>query len=80
MRREPDNQYDRNAVALYAPRAREPLGYVQRGRAPAIARRMDAGEDMAAVSLRGPGPSRDDATAFLLVGSAADLEALLRNG
>ncbi|MDP3969097.1 MAG: HIRAN domain-containing protein [Nocardioides sp.] len=76
LRREPDNPHDGNAVALYAPGAREPFGYVQKGRAPAVARRMDAGENMAGVSLRGPGPRRDDDTAFVLVGSAADLAAL----
>lgn len=77
LRREPDNSHDRNAVALYAPSARDPFGYVQRGRAAAIARRMDAREKMAGVSLRGPGPRRDDDTAFLLLGSAADLRSLL---
>jgi hypothetical protein len=77
LRREPDNPHDKNAVALYAPGARAPFGYVQRGRAPAIARRMDAGEHMAGVSLRGPGRGRDDDSAFLLLGSAADLAALL---
>lgn len=77
LRREPDNPHDKNAVALYAPGARAPFGYVQRGRAPAIARRMDAGEHMAGVSLRGPGPRRDDDSAFLLLGSVADLAALL---
>lgn len=76
LRREPHNPHDRNAVALFAPGAREPFAYVQKGRAPAIARRMDAGESMAGVSLRGPGPRRDDDTAFLLLGSAADLAAL----
>lgn len=39
---------------------------------------MDAGESMAGVSLCGPGPRRDDDdTAFLLLGSAADLAAML---
>lgn len=76
LRREPDNLHDANAVALYAPGARALFGYVQKGRAPVIARRMDAGESMAGVSLRGPGPCRDDDSAFVLIGSAADLAAM----
>lgn len=74
--REPDNPHDRNAVALHAPGARAAFGYVQRGRAAVIARRMDSGESMAGVSLRGPGPRRDADSAFLLLGSAADLAVL----
>lgn len=77
LRREPDNAHDKNAVAMYAPGARSAFAYVQRGRAPAIARRMDAGEDMAAVSMRGPGRGRDDDTTVVLIGSKADLTAML---
>jgi hypothetical protein len=75
--REPDNQHDKNAVAMCAPGSSVRLAHVQRGRAPAIARRMDGGEDMAAVSLRGPGAGRDDDTAFVLIGSREDLTAIL---
>ncbi len=77
LRRESDNPHDKNAVALNVPGAREAFGYVQKGRAPAVARRMDAGETMAGVSLRGPGPRSDDDTAFILIGSTADLAAML---
>jgi hypothetical protein len=77
LKREPDNPHDRNAVAMCAPGSRVPFAYVQRGRAPAVARRMDTGEDMAAVSLRGPGKGRDDDSAFVIVGSRADLTAML---
>lgn len=38
---------------------------------------MDAGEDMAAVSLRGPGPGKDGEAALLFVGSRKDLAAML---
>jgi hypothetical protein len=38
---------------------------------------MDAGEDMAAVSMRGSGAGRDDDSTFVLVGSRADLTAML---
>lgn len=77
LRREPDNPHDKNAVAMNAPGRGETFGYVQKGRAPAVARRMDAGEDMAAVSMRGPRRGRGDETAFLLIGSRTDLEAML---
>ena len=77
LKREPDNPHDKNAVAMYAPGARSAFAYVQRGRAPAVARRMDAGEDMAAVSMRGPAKGRADGTTFVLLGSRADLTAML---
>ena len=78
LRREPDNPHDRSAVAMYAPGAREPFGYAQKGRAPAVARRMDAGESMAGVSLRGPGPRIDGDSALLLIGSVTDIATILR--
>lgn len=52
--REPGNSHDANAVMMYAPGTRTPFAYVQRGRAGAVARRIDVGEDLAAVSMRGP--------------------------
>src|SRR4051794_37603355 len=42
--REPDNPHDKNAVAMCAPGTRVPFAHVQRGRVPAVARRMDAGD------------------------------------
>jgi hypothetical protein len=75
--REPKNPHDKNAVAMCAPGSRVAFAYVQRGRAPAVARRMDAGEDMAAVSLRGPGEGRWDDATFVLIGSRDDLTAML---
>lgn len=72
------NPHDRNAIALHAPGARKPFAYVQRGRAASLARRLDAGETLGGVCLWGPGPGRDDDTAFLVIGSLDDLFALLR--
>lgn len=76
--REPDNRYDPNAVALLKPGSGVKFGYVQRGRAAAVARRIDAGDDMAAVVLRGPGKGYDDETTVVLLGSRSDLAAMLR--
>jgi hypothetical protein len=75
--REPENRHDKNAVAMCAPGSRVAFAYVQRGRAAAVARRLDAGEDMAAVSMRGPGEGRDDDSTFVLVGNRSDLTAML---
>lgn len=77
LAREPENPHDKNAVAMCAPGSRVLFAYVQRGRAPAVARRMDAGENMAAVSMRGPSKGRDDDSTFVLVGSRSDLTAML---
>jgi hypothetical protein len=38
---------------------------------------MDAGEDMAGVTIWGPGRGSDDRSALVLIGSRADLEAML---
>jgi len=79
LRREPDNTHDRNAVALHAPGSRNRFAFVQRGKAASLAKRLDAGEALGGVCLRGPGPSRDDGTAFLVIGSLRDPLALLRD-
>lgn len=77
LKREPNNPHDKNAVAMHAPGAHSAFAYVQRGRASAVARRIDAGEEMAGVSMRGPGRGRDDEIAFVLIGSRDDLVAML---
>jgi hypothetical protein len=76
LRREPENPYDRNAVALLSPGASAPFGYVQRGRAASVARRLEGGERLAGVSLRGPGPNDDDDSTLLLLGSHAELQLM----
>ncbi len=52
--REPNNEYDSNAIAIYAEvfGKREKLGYVNKGNATRIAKRMDAGEPWAAFNIR----------------------------
>lgn len=78
LHQEPDNPHDRNAIALHAPGARKPFAYVQRGRVASLVKRLDAGEALGGVCLWGPGPGRDDDTAFLVIGSLHDLLALVR--
>ncbi len=77
LHREPGNEHDRNAIALHAPGVRKPFAYVQRGRAPALAKRLDAGEELTGVCLWGPGKGRDDNSTFLLIGSISDVRAML---
>ncbi len=78
LHRESDNPHDPNAVALHAPGARKPFGYVQAARAVSVAKRLDSGEALGGISLRGQGRGGDD-SAHLLIGSLADLVALLRD-
>lgn len=75
--REAENPHDQNAVAMCAPGSRVPFAYVQRGRAPAVARRIDAGEDITAISMRGPASGRIDDSTFVLIGTRSDLEAMV---
>lgn len=77
LRREPENAYDPNAVAMHLAESTARFGYVSRGRAPAVARRMDAGEDIAGVTIWGPSGGDDDRSTLVLIGSRADLRAML---
>lgn len=64
--REPDNPHDSNAIAVYAPNASNPAGYVPRGYAKRLSKVLDAGADMVAVSVRGSGPGNNDVTPHVL--------------
>lgn len=54
--REPDNPHDPNAIAVYAEGTRNLAGYVPRGYAKRLAKVLDSGADMVAVSTRGARP------------------------
>ena len=64
--REPDNSHDPNAIAVYTAGARTLAGYVPRGYARRLAKVLDAGADMVAVSVRGSGPGNGDVTPHVL--------------
>lgn len=66
LRRDPTNEHDPNAVGMIGNRGR--FAWVQRGRAAAVARRIDAGDDLAAVSLR---------EGLFLIGARSDLQHML---
>jgi hypothetical protein len=65
--REPDNQHDPNAIAIYAAGARDVAGYVPRGYAKRLAKLLDAGAEMVAVSTRGAGAGRQGVSPQVLV-------------
>lgn len=65
--REPGNEHDSNAIAVYAQGASEPAGYVNRQNAGRLAKRLDAGEDMTAIVTRGDGPGHSDSAIVVLV-------------
>lgn len=76
LRAEPDNPHGRHAVAVLAPGRSAALGYVQRGRSRAVFDRLQAGEALGAICLRGSAPGREDWAAHILIGADTDLEAM----
>lgn len=62
--REPENQYDKNAVAVYAgPRM---VGYIGKESAPGIARKMDAGIHHNAIVLKKIGGEGDQSSNIVM--------------
>lgn len=76
LRAEPDNPHGRHAVAVLAPGRSAALGYVQRGRSRAVFDRLQEGEGLGAICLRGSAPGREDWAAHILIGADTDLEAM----
>lgn len=67
LAREPGNPHDPNAIAVYAAGARDRSGYVPRGYARRLAKLIDGGADLVAVSVRGSGRGSDATTPHLLI-------------
>jgi hypothetical protein len=76
--REPDNEHDRNAIAVYAQGADQPAGYVNRQNAARLAKLLDAGEELTAISTRGDGPGVWDSPVAVLVARSEVLAHLKR--
>jgi hypothetical protein len=76
--REPDNEHDPNAVAVYAQGTSKCVGYVNRQNGARLAKRMDAGEDFAAISTRGEGPGREGVVPMVLAARTDVLAYLMR--
>nr|WP_269770082.1 HIRAN domain-containing protein [Brevibacterium antiquum] len=51
LRREPDNEYDRNAIAVARVGANSIYGYINKGVAARIARYIDAGDEFVAIAM-----------------------------
>ena len=77
--REPENAYDGNAVAVYAERGRKPAGYVNRQNAARLAKRLDAGEVLAAIALRGSRAGSDSNAPVVLAATPAVVAHLMRD-
>ncbi|HEY7632113.1 MAG TPA: HIRAN domain-containing protein [Thermoleophilaceae bacterium] len=72
LRRDPDNEYDENAIAVDA-RGGEQLGWVPRELAAELARELDAGLPWSAVVLREQRPSpRDPRTGITMLLAPAE--------
>lgn len=79
LEREPHNKHDPNAIAVYAENARRKSGYVPRGAAKRLAKLIDGGADLVAVSVLGNGPGVADVNPQLLICERALLEHLTRH-
>lgn len=75
--REPDNEHDPNAVAVRSVRGGHLAGYVNQQNAARIAKRLDAGEELEAVTLRGGGVGNEE-TPWVLVATPAVMAHLHR--
>jgi len=78
LAREPDNPYDSNAIAVYAEKGRKPIGYVNKQNAARLAKLIDRGEDIAAISTRGSGPGSLGLVPMVLGARREVLEHLMR--
>jgi HIRAN domain-containing protein len=76
--REPDNQHDPNAIAVYAESGRKPIGYVNKQNAKRLAKLLDAGAEFAAISTRGGGPGREEISPVTLAARRDVLAHLTR--
>jgi hypothetical protein len=76
--REPDNEHDPNAIAIYAANVRSRIGFVNKQRAARLAKSLDAGEHFTAVSTRGDGPGKDEHTPMILAARSDVLAHLMR--
>jgi hypothetical protein len=63
---EPDNQHDSQAVAVLNRTGRYRAGYVNKQKARAYLKRLAAGEQLAAISLRGSRPGGDPGVVSIL--------------
>jgi hypothetical protein len=75
--REPDNEFDSNAVAVYDNTGRHLAAYVNNQKARILARLIDSGKPIEAVSIRGTGPGHPCDQVAVLAASPTVLRKLL---
>jgi hypothetical protein len=75
--REPDNKFDPNAIAVRTAVGAESLGYVNKQNAARLARRLDIGESLVAITLSGS-PRGSDAAPLTVLVTAPEILAHLR--
>lgn len=76
--REPHNEHDPNAVAVHATGAAKRGGYVNKMNAKRIASRLDQGEELSAISVRGDRAGKEELRPVVLVASPSVLAHLRR--
>ncbi|MGJ9372254.1 HIRAN domain-containing protein [Nesterenkonia sp. CF4.4] len=76
--REPDNPYDSNAVAICSHGSKRPAGYVNKQKAAALAKRLDAGETLEAIALRGSPRGSVDGPPFSVLVTTPEILAHLK--
>ncbi len=76
--REPGNAHDPNAIAIYADGARTKAGYVPGARAKTLAKLIDDGADLVAISVRGSGRGTDGTVPHVLICERALFDHLNR--
>jgi len=64
LKREPENKYDKNAVAVINPSNKDHLGYIERKLAPFISKRLESGEKFMVFVVEIQGGYEDPKMAF----------------
>jgi hypothetical protein len=75
--REPQNEYDPNAIAIYDEQGMGPLGYVNKLNAKRLAPKLDAGEDLVAFFTRSGDEEYESLTTQVAVMTKALAEQIL---
>jgi HIRAN domain-containing protein len=75
--REPDNEFDPDAVAIYDDTGQHLAAYLNNQKARLLSRLIDSGEPMEAVSIQGTGPGRSCDQVAVLAASPEVLRRLL---
>lgn len=74
--REPDNEHDPNAIAVYAIDGKGPAGYVNKQNAARLAKMIDSGEPLEAIAIRGAKPGEDGVPVMVLVADPGTMKSL----